>query len=357
MSMSIGRKAVMGAVAVLGSAGLLVQVTLPAVVSGWLSSGVPITQLLTAWGAPAEGAGVVIIDTTGPSGEAAGTGMVLDSDGTVLTNYHVVEGSSTIEVTLSTGAQYSATVLGHSATSDIAVLQLADASGLATVVPDEDGVGIGQTVTGMGNANGAGVLATTSGQVTGLDETIQVSDEGSWASTTLTGLIETNTNAVPGDSGGPTYDAEGEVIGITSAGASSNQRTSARRMPTESVSYVIPIDTALQIVDQVLAGDESAGVSVGPNAWLGVSITDMRAGRGSQASGVGVISVEGPAALAGVAAGSILTTVDGAAISNTSAVSEVLAGHQPGDVVQLTWTDASGQQHTGTVTLGTSPIN
>ncbi|MGL5248525.1 MAG: hypothetical protein ACRC8U_10050, partial [Brooklawnia sp.] len=65
MSMSIGRKAVMGAVAVLGSAGLLVQVTLPAVVSGWLSSGVPITQLLTAWGAPAEGAGVVIIDTTG----------------------------------------------------------------------------------------------------------------------------------------------------------------------------------------------------------------------------------------------------------------------------------------------------
>lgn len=164
MSMSIGRKAVMGAVAVLGSAGLLVQVTLPAVVSGWLSSGVPITQLLTAWGAPAEGAGVVIIDaTTGPSGEAAGTGMVLDSDGTVLTNYHVVEGSSTIEVTLSTGAQYSATVLGHSATSDIAVLQLADASGLATVVPDEDGVGIGQTVTGMGNANGAGVLATASG--------------------------------------------------------------------------------------------------------------------------------------------------------------------------------------------------
>ena len=138
----------------LGSAGLLVQVTLPAVVSGWLSSGVPITQLLTVLGAPAEGTGVVIIDTTGPSGEAAGTGMVLDSDGTVLTNYHVVEGSSTIEVTLSTGAQYSATVLGHSATSDIAVLQLADASGLATVVPDEDGWDQPDRDR-MGNANGA----------------------------------------------------------------------------------------------------------------------------------------------------------------------------------------------------------
>lgn len=357
MGMSIGRNAALGAIAVLGSSGLLMQVTLPAVIGGWLGNCAPITQLLTSWRTPTEGTGVVLVDTTGPSGEAAGTGMVLSSDGTVLTNYHVVEGSSTIEVTLSTGAQYSATVLGYRASSDVAVLQLANASGLATIVPDDDGVSIGQDVTGMGNANGAGELVTTSGQITGLDETIKVGEEGSWASSTLTGLIETSTNAVPGDSGGPTYDDEGEVIGITSAGASSNQLTSARRMPTQSVSYVIPIDTALQIVDQVLAGDESDGVSVGPKAWLGVSITDLRSGRGSQTSGVGVISAEGPAAQAGVTAGSILTAVDGVAISNTSAVSEVLANHEPGDRVQLTWTDASGQQHTGTVTLGTSAIN
>lgn len=357
MGMSIGRKAAMGVIAVLGSAGLLVQVTLPAVAASRLGSGVPITQLLTSWRTPAEGTGVVLVDTTGPSGEAAGTGMVLSSDGTVLTNYHVVEGSSAIEVTLSTGAQYSATVVGYSASSDVAVLQLANASGLATIVPDDDGVSIGQDVTGMGNANGAGELVTTSGQITGLNETIEVGEEGSWSSATLTGLIETSTTAVPGDSGGPTYDDEGEVIGITSAGASSNQLTSARRMPTESVSYVIPIDTALQIVDQVLAGDESGSVSVGPKAWLGVSITDLRSGRGSMASGVGVISAEGPAAQAGVTAGSILTALDGVAISNTSAVSEVLAAHEPGDLVPLTWTDASGQQHTEAVTLGTSAIN
>jgi S1-C subfamily serine protease len=168
--------------------------------------------------------------------QAAGTGMVLTSDGEVLTNNHVVEGATSITVSaLSTGKTYEATVVGTDPTDDVAVLQLADASGLDTVQIDDDTLAVGDEVTAVGNAGGtAGSTSAAAGAVTALNQAITATDDNGQDATQLTGLIQIAADVVAGDSGGPLYDAEGEVVGMDTAAAS-----------TGGQAYAIPITTAL----------------------------------------------------------------------------------------------------------------
>ena len=152
--------------------------------------------------------GLVIINTTlqYASEAAAGTGMVINADGLVLTNNHVINGSTTITATVgSTGKTYRATVVGYDKTRDIALIQLQNASGLATVpIGNSSSVKVGNAVVAMGNAEGRGAITAKPGQVTALNQTITASDDGgSTASETLHGMIQTNADVVPGDSGGP----------------------------------------------------------------------------------------------------------------------------------------------------------
>ena len=191
--------------------------------------------------AAAQSAGVVLIKAQTGSGVAAGTGMILTPDGTVLTNYHVVAGSEKGAVTVAdTGNTYTATVLGFDQAKDVAVLQLKDGSGLTTVKADDDQVTTGDTVAAVGNASGRGELVKAAGSVTATDQSLTVSSDSPWGSTEdLSGLIETNARAVPGDSGGPMFDSENEVLGMTTAG-STRERTS----------YAVPIGNALAVVDQ-----------------------------------------------------------------------------------------------------------
>ena len=294
--------------------------------------------------------GVVLIESTmATGGTGAGTGMVLTASGQVLTNYHVVEQSTSVTVTIAdTGDTYEADVLGRDATADVALLQLRNASGLATVTLDDDPVAVGSAVTAVGNSKGAGRLTAASGVVTDASTTITVSSESSASgSETLAGVIATDASAVPGDSGGPMFDAEGEVLGMTTAGS---QQQGRRGSAVTVASFAVPIDAAMDVVGQIRSGQESGTTDVGGRAYLGVTV----AGSGLV---LGTVEDGTPAASAGLEAGDTITAVDGTAVATRAELAAVLAALQPGDRVSVAWLDTAGQSRSATLTLGTSPIN
>ncbi|WP_369137228.1 S1C family serine protease [Modestobacter versicolor] len=275
-------------------------------------------------------------------GEAAGTGMVLSADGEVLTNNHVVEGATSITVTvLSTGQSYRATVVGTDPTDDVAVLQLADAGGLDTVQVDQEGAAVGDAVTAVGNAGDEAGTAAAPGTVTALDQSITATDESGSDAEQLTGLIGIAADVEAGDSGGPLYDAEGEVVGMDTAAASTGGRA-----------YAIPIATALSIADRITSGVDDGTVHQGYPAFLGISLL---AGTGG-ATVAGVVD-GGPAATAGLTAGDVVTSVGGTTVTAAEDVGTALGAYEPGDRVAVGWTDGTGQAHTATVTLAAGPAD
>ncbi|GAB2461168.1 S1-C subfamily serine protease [Conyzicola lurida] len=276
--------------------------------------------------------------------QSAGTGIVLTSDGQILTNNHVIEGSTSIEVTVeSTGETYQATVVGTDAVDDVAVLQLVDASGLTTATIDEDALAVADAVTSVGNAEGTGDLVAAAGTVTALDQDITVGSESTGTSESLTGLIQIDADVVSGDSGGPLVDAEGEVTGIVTAASSGT---------ADIVGYAIPIDTALSIATRILSGDESGNVSIGAPAFLGVQLATEQTAAGVILGG----AIEGtPAASAGLVAGDVITAFDGVAVTTVDELSAAVALHEVGDSATVTYTSADGTSQTVTVTLMAGP--
>jgi len=170
--------------------------------------------------------------------EGAGTGIVLTSNGEILTNNHVVDGATKISVTdIGNGKTYSATVVGYDTGHDIAVLQLQDASGLKTVQLATSTPSVGEAVVAIGNAGGTGGTPTDAGgSITALGQSITASDELTGSSEQLSGLIEVNSNVEAGDSGGPLVNAAGQVIGMDTAASSgfafSSQGTRASPSPS-----------------------------------------------------------------------------------------------------------------------------
>jgi S1-C subfamily serine protease len=294
--------------------------------------------------------GVVTINTVigyDDSQQAAGTGMVLTSDGTVLTNNHVIQGATSIEVTdETTGKQYVADVVGADATNDVAVLKLRSASGLSTVALDDDGgAGTGDTVTDVGNAEGTGDLVAAEGTVTATDQDIQVQSESGTGTESLTGLIEVAAQIVSGDSGGPVLDSEGEVVGMATAASSGS---------ADVTGYAIPIATAKSIADEILAGHSSDTVTIGLPAFLGVQVSSAATGTTGGVPIAGTVEGSG-AASAGLAAGDTVTSIDGTAVTSSAQLTEVIAAHEVGDRVTVGYTTADGTAKTATVTLTAGP--
>lgn len=326
--------------------------------SGWYDEAAALAQTPATAATAAQQTGVVtIVSTLGYQGAySAGTGMILSADGLVLTNHHVVEGATAIEVTdESTGQTYTATVLGTDATADVALLRLEGASGLTPIALDDDGdLGDGDAVTAVGNAEGTGDLVAAAGTVTDLDQ--QMTASSGTGRETLDGLIEFQADVVSGDSGGPLLDAEGEVVGMTTAASTGGQPTTA---------YAIDISDALAVVGQIQSGVATDTVTIGYPAFLGVwfssSLPGWNGGPGSTASGAGATIagvIDGtPAAAAGLAAGDVVTAVDGAAVSSSDELAAVLATHRPGDEVTITWVSGStGATSSATVTLAAGPV-
>ena len=318
---------------------------------GWANT--PSTSSSTA---PRDTSGLVLINTVVDFGtaQAAGTGMVIDSDGIVVTNHHVVAGSTDVTVTdPATDQTYTAEVLGYDATTDVAVLQLNGASDMATVTADTDPVAVGQTITAVGNAGGGGELVSSTGQVTATSQNITVTgDDGTSAA--LTDLIVVNASMVPGDSGGALLDSDSEVVGMNVAGSTDTRVSSA---------YAIPISSVLEVADAVLAGTPTDTVSLGRTAAIGVQVSMQTTrtgvgGRTGSQTGVTIVGViaGGPADLAGMTGGSTITSIDGQSIVSSADLSSILSAHQSGDRVSVTWTDIAGASHTATLVLTQAPL-
>lgn len=298
----------------------------------------------------AQSVGVVDIDTVlgYQDGEAAGTGTVVTASGEILTNNHVIDGATKITVTVvSTGATYTAKVVGTDPTQDVAVLQLSGASGLTTAhYGTDDSLAVGQSVTGVGNAGGVGgTPSAASGTITALNRSITATDDDGSNPEKLSGLIETNAPIEAGDSGGPLYDSSGQIIGMDTAASTSGQRTAA--------GYAIEIEHALDIAGQIeSATTSSSTIHMGLPAFLGVAFD-------SNASGAAVAQVlEGtPAARAGLAAGDVITRAGGHKVGSPTALQSVLAGYRPGQQIAIGWLDAEGGAHRATLTLANGPAD
>jgi S1-C subfamily serine protease len=332
--------------------------------------------------------GLVDINTTlkDEDEEAAGTGMVLTSNGEVLTNNHVIEGATTISVTdLGNGKTYGASVVGYDRTEDMAVLQLQGASGLKTVSIGKSATVIkGEGVIGIGNAGGVGgTPSVAGGSVTALGQSITASDAGDGTSEKLTDLIETNCDIQPGDSGGPLVNSSGKVVGMDTAasegvgGGGFSFRTSTGQTAS-SQGYSIPIDEAITLAKKIVANQASTTIHIGKTAFLGVQVTGTgttttsgsfgRLGFGTTgattaapstatAKGAhiaGVISGQ-PAVAAGLAKGDVITEFGGKTVTSATALTSIIEGYHPGQRVKWTWVNTSGQKQSATVTLATGP--
>ena len=304
------------------------------------------------------GKGVVVIDTklAYQSASAAGTGIVLTSSGTVLTNNHVIDGATTIKVVLpGTGRSYSAKVVGYDKTADVAVLQLQNASNLKTLrLGDSSHLTVGSLVTAYGNAGGTGSFTAATGRITGLGKTITASDDQG-SSEQLTGLIETNAGVVPGDSGGPLLDSAGRVVGMDTAASSGAGYQSI----SSTDAYAIPIAHALTVAQEIEAGHASATVHIGGTAFLGIEVESVESagygGYGSSGALIAGVVSGGPAASAGLNAGDVITAIDGRTITSPTTVSSLIVTMKPGAKITVTYMDQDGGRHTVRVTLGSGP--
>ena len=338
-----------------------------------------------------------LVDVTSTLGyenaTAMGTGIVLTSNGEILTNNHVIEGATSISVTdIGNGKTYKATVVGYDESKDVAVLQLSGASGLKTAsLGDSSTVKAGDSVVALGNAGGkGGTPSVAAGQVVALNQSITASDESSATSENLTGMIESNADIQAGDSGGPLVNQYGQVVGMDTAASSSyqlgngdfgngtggygnyggygngyggngssNGGSSSTGSGSESTGsttqgYSIPINTAIQIANQIEAGTASSTVHIGATAFLGIEVSSTSDASGSGVEIAGAASGT-PAANAGLTGGDVITSVAGTSVGSQTSVQQVLAGYHPGDKVSISWTDTSGASHTATVTLASGP--
>jgi len=281
------------------------------------------------------------------SGAAAGTGMIVTSDGLILTNNHVVEQSTSIEATVqSTGKTYKAEIVGTDQTADVAILRLVGASGLSTVTfaPTEK-VAVGQAIHSVGNAEGTGNLVTAVGTVGATNQSLAIQSDFSTTGENLSGLIELESDVVSGDSGGPLFDSSGKVIGIVTAASSGSSQVTG---------YAINIASVLSVASKIEAGTTSSDIVIGTPAFLGIQLASTQA---STTVGVPVSGVFSgmPADEAGIAAGSVVTAVDGTSVTSATQLSSLIAAKAVGDKITIDWTDVAGAAHSATVTLVGGP--
>jgi serine protease Do len=277
----------------------------------------------------------------------AGTGVVLDPGGVVLTNFHVVQGADSIRATVA-GRSYPADLVGYDRVHDVAVVQLRGAAGLPIgPLGDSARLAEGDPVVALGNASGSdSPLTQESGQVVGFGRTISAKDELTGSANQITGLIEFAAPVRAGDSGGPLVNGAGQVVGVTTAA------TLNFRMGPGGKGFAIPINDAMAVAGQIRSGAPTDSVHIGPPTLLGVGVSE----REQQDTLPGVIIHEvlrgGPAQQAGLLDGDVLVSIDGVQLNSASALTSVLDRHYPGDVVDLVWVNRAGEQRNGKATLG-----
>ena len=268
---------------------------------------------------------------------ASGSGFILTADGYILTNYHVIENSNSVKVTMYDGTSYDATIVGYDESNDIAVLKI-DATGLTPVVlGDSDKLNVGDPVVAIGNPLGELTFSLTSGAVSALNREVTLS------SNVTMDLIQTDCAINSGNSGGALFNLYGEVIGITNAKYSSSGSSSEASI--DNIGFAIPINSVRSIVESIIKN----GYIVKP--YIGVSVEDVSSEMTSYGLPAGAVvrSVTdgAPAAQAGLQANDIITAVDGTDVKSLGGVDAIqtrLRG-ESGMSVNVTWLDNEATEH------------
>ena len=211
----------------------------------------------------------ITAETATKTGQVAGTGMIITSNGEVLTNNHVIDDTINIKAkVVGTGTTYSVKVIGYDATDDVALVQLVGASNLPTIsLGNSSNLSPGDSITVLGNALGRGGAPAVTGTVAQLGAQITASDD-SGDNETLTGMIQVSAAIQPGDSGGPEVNSAGQVIGMTTAGQTSGNPNQAAGSTT---GFAIPINKAMSIVSEIRSGS-GPNIHIGLAALLGVAV-------------------------------------------------------------------------------------
>ena len=277
----------------------------------------------------------------------AGTGIIIDGGGAILTNFHVVQGADSITAT-AVGVPYPVDLVGYDRGRDIAVLQLRGANGglPSAVIGDSSALAVGDPVVALGNARGSGnPLTNEAGTVVGFGRTISAKDELTGSSEQVTGLIEVAAPVRAGDSGGPLINAAGQVVGVTTAA------TVNFRMGPGGEGFAIPINDAMAAAGQIRSRAPSDTVHIGPPTMLGVGVSSQDQSQSLPGVLLREVLRGGPADQAGLLDGDVLLSINGVQLDSATALTDALDRHYSGDVVDLVWMDRGGQQHTGKATL------
>jgi len=275
-------------------------------------------------------ASVVAIETTSSSGSALGSGVVIDAEGHVVTNNHVVEGAQDdkVQVTLSDGRIFTADVVGTDQTTDLAVVEIVDPPSdlVPAALGDSAAVRVGQAVMAVGNPLGLQSTVTT-GIVSAVDRPVSTrSDTASEA--TVTNAIQVDASVNPGNSGGPLFDAEGRVIGINSSIATTSQQSGSI-----GLGFAIPVNQVKNVAGQLMDSGTAK------HAFLGVGLSDGTAtADGVTRAGALVkqVSDGSPAAAAGIQVDDVVVGIDGQAVGGSESLTAFVRAHESGDEVTLT---------------------
>ena len=271
----------------------------------------------------------------------AGSGVIISSDGYILTCAHVVDGASTITVTIG-DKDYTATLVGEDTTSDIAVIKI-DADGLTpATVGNSDSLKVGQSVMAVGNPLGELGGTVTGGMISALNRSVTI--QGSSSVNTMS-LIQMDASVSPGNSGGGLFNMNGELVGIVNAKSSSSD--------AEGLGFAIPINDAIKVAQELLENGYVTGRPYLGITYLAVTDAQTASQLGVNAYGVYVVEVVkgGPAEKAGLQAGDRIVSVDGTEIASKDDLGTLMQKHTAGDTLSITIA-REGQMQTVNVTLG-----
>ena len=256
---------------------------------------------------------------------AAGSGFIYSDDGYIITNYHVVEDSDSITVSLYNGTTLQATMVGYDESNDVAVLKVNAKNLTPVIIGNSDYLNVGDSVVAIGNPLGELTFSLTAGTVSALDR------EVTFSGGITMNLIQTDCAINSGNSGGALFNLYGEVIGVTNAKYSGNSSSGAT---IDNIGFAIPMNHVRSIVDSII----QHGYVVTP--YIGVSVADVREeaigyGNPQGASIQGVVE-GGPAAQAGLQTSDIVTHINGVAITGASDLKKIVSGSTPGDQLKMT---------------------
>jgi putative serine protease PepD len=292
---------------------------------------------------------VVKIDVSGPGGQGSGSGIILSSNGQILTNNHVVElagDSGELQVSFNDGSHAKATIVGTDPLTDTAVIQAEDVSGLTpATIGSSDSLQVGQSVVAIGSPFGLDATVTT-GIVSALKRPVNVGSDGQGNSTVYP-AVQTDAAINPGNSGGPLVDMNGHVVGINASIRTAPQGQMGGEPGSIGLGFAIPIDEVMPVIEQMENGETPT------HARLGISVENVASGNGAlveDGARVSQVNTGSAAEDAGLRDGDVITKVDDTLITDADSLVATVRSYRPGDEVTVTYT-RGGDEHEVTLKL------